>query len=335
MTTDTRPKTTVRTGTAGRSAAWPRAPACSPRASPPCSACSPPTRSPARRARRGAARGHPADLRPDRLRRLHVHQRHRAAAGQRRLRPRARRGRADRGRHRGLPRPGPAADRRRGGRHQARPRSRWSAPRPRTTRSRSAAAVARNNLVKTALFGNDPNWGRILAAVGTTAAAFEPDAVDVAVNGVWVCRGGAAAEDRSKVDLSGRAVTIRIDLHAGDDDGDDLDQRPVPRVRARELGVLDMTVDARRTHRDTRPAQGRDAHRGAALAGALRRRPPSSSSTAATRWSTTSCAGRSRPTWSSCGSPASSRSWCTAAARRSPRCSAGSASPASSGAGCG
>jgi glutamate N-acetyltransferase/amino-acid N-acetyltransferase len=76
-------------------------------------------------------------------------------------------------------------------------------------------AVARNNLVKTALFGNDPNWGRILAAVGTTGAAFEPDALDVAVNGVWVCRGGAAAADRSKVDLSGRAVTIRIDLHAG------------------------------------------------------------------------------------------------------------------------
>ncbi|PZG00376.1 bifunctional glutamate N-acetyltransferase/amino-acid acetyltransferase ArgJ [Micromonospora deserti] len=77
-------------------------------------------------------------------------------------------------------------------------------------------AVARNNLVKTALFGNDPNWGRILAAVGTTTAAFEPDAVDVAVNGVWVCRGGAAAEDRAKVDLTGRDVTIRIDLHTGD-----------------------------------------------------------------------------------------------------------------------
>jgi glutamate N-acetyltransferase / amino-acid N-acetyltransferase len=76
-------------------------------------------------------------------------------------------------------------------------------------------AVARNNLVKTALFGNDPNWGRILAAVGTTSAAFEPDALDVAVNGIWVCRGGAAAEDRSKVDLSGRAVTVIVDLHAG------------------------------------------------------------------------------------------------------------------------
>ncbi|TDB72796.1 bifunctional glutamate N-acetyltransferase/amino-acid acetyltransferase ArgJ [Micromonospora sp. KC723] len=77
-------------------------------------------------------------------------------------------------------------------------------------------SVARNNLVKTALFGNDPNWGRILAAVGTTTAAFEPDGVDVAVNGIWVCRSGAAAEDRSKVDLTGRDVTIRVDLRSGD-----------------------------------------------------------------------------------------------------------------------
>ncbi|GAB7042285.1 MULTISPECIES: bifunctional glutamate N-acetyltransferase/amino-acid acetyltransferase ArgJ [Catenuloplanes] len=76
-------------------------------------------------------------------------------------------------------------------------------------------AVARNNLVKTALFGNDPNWGRILAAVGTTRATFEPDQLDVAVNGVWVCKGGAAAEDRSKVDLSGRDVEIHINLNAG------------------------------------------------------------------------------------------------------------------------
>jgi glutamate N-acetyltransferase/amino-acid N-acetyltransferase len=76
-------------------------------------------------------------------------------------------------------------------------------------------AVSRSNLVKTALTGNDPNWGRILGAVGTTAAAFSADRLDVAMNGVWVCRSGAAAEDRSKVDLSGRDVTITIDLHAG------------------------------------------------------------------------------------------------------------------------
>jgi glutamate N-acetyltransferase/amino-acid N-acetyltransferase len=76
--------------------------------------------------------------------------------------------------------------------------------------------VARNALVKTALFGNDPNWGRILAAVGTTSAAFEPDRVDVGINGVWVCKSGAAADDRSKVDLSRRDVTIRVHLHEGE-----------------------------------------------------------------------------------------------------------------------
>ena len=77
-------------------------------------------------------------------------------------------------------------------------------------------AVARNNLLKCALFGNDPNWGRVLAAIGTTGAAFEPDDLDVAINGVQVCRGGAAGDDRNLVDLTGRHVSIAIDLHAGD-----------------------------------------------------------------------------------------------------------------------
>jgi glutamate N-acetyltransferase / amino-acid N-acetyltransferase len=76
-------------------------------------------------------------------------------------------------------------------------------------------AVSRSNLVKTAFFGNDPNWGRILAAIGTTSAAFEPDAVDVSINGVQICVGGAAGADRSTVDLSNRAVDVTIDLHAG------------------------------------------------------------------------------------------------------------------------
>ncbi len=78
-------------------------------------------------------------------------------------------------------------------------------------------SVARNNLVKTAFFGCDANWGRILAAVGTTQAAFDPNLIDVAINGVWICRGGAVGEDRSAVDLSGRAVHVQIDLHAGVD----------------------------------------------------------------------------------------------------------------------
>jgi glutamate N-acetyltransferase/amino-acid N-acetyltransferase len=76
-------------------------------------------------------------------------------------------------------------------------------------------AVARNNLLKCAIAGEDPNWGRVLAAVGTTDAVFDPDRLNVAINGVWVCRGGAAGDERSKVDLSGRDVTITVDLSAG------------------------------------------------------------------------------------------------------------------------
>ena len=76
-------------------------------------------------------------------------------------------------------------------------------------------AVARSALLKCAIAGEDPNWGRVLSAVGTTDAAFEPDRLSVAVNGVWVCRNGCAADDRSKVDLRPRDVTITIDLCAG------------------------------------------------------------------------------------------------------------------------
>jgi glutamate N-acetyltransferase/amino-acid N-acetyltransferase len=76
-------------------------------------------------------------------------------------------------------------------------------------------ACARNNLLKTALFGNDPNWGRVLAAIGTTDAAFEADQVDVTINGVTVCRGGAIGDPREGVDLTGRGITIDVDLKAG------------------------------------------------------------------------------------------------------------------------
>jgi glutamate N-acetyltransferase / amino-acid N-acetyltransferase len=76
-------------------------------------------------------------------------------------------------------------------------------------------AVARNNLLKCAIGGEDPNWGRVLAAVGTTGAVFEPDRLNVAINGVWVCRHGAAGDDRSKVDLAPKDVTITVDLSAG------------------------------------------------------------------------------------------------------------------------
>ncbi|MCC3280526.1 bifunctional glutamate N-acetyltransferase/amino-acid acetyltransferase ArgJ [Arthrobacter sp. zg-Y40] len=79
----------------------------------------------------------------------------------------------------------------------------------------ASRAVARSNLFKTAIFGNDPNWGRVLSAVGTTDAAFEPDRIDVSINGVQVCRDGGIGEPREGVDLAPRAVSVQIDLHAG------------------------------------------------------------------------------------------------------------------------
>jgi glutamate N-acetyltransferase/amino-acid N-acetyltransferase len=83
-----------------------------------------------------------------------------------------------------------------------------------------ARAVTRSNLFKTAIFGNDPNWGRIVSAVGTVPverAAFEADRLDVTVNGVQVCKGGGAYQDRALVDMSAREVHVLIDLHAGDE----------------------------------------------------------------------------------------------------------------------
>ena len=78
-----------------------------------------------------------------------------------------------------------------------------------------ARSIARNNLLKCALHGNDPNWGRVLAAVGTTTAAFDPDQLDVSINGVMVCRAGGVGEDRELVDLTARVCHITVDLHAG------------------------------------------------------------------------------------------------------------------------
>jgi glutamate N-acetyltransferase/amino-acid N-acetyltransferase len=77
-------------------------------------------------------------------------------------------------------------------------------------------SVARSNLFKAAVFGKDPNWGRILASVGTTQAQFDPADLDVAINDVWVCRGSTPAEDPARVDLTGRKVTVTIDLKSGD-----------------------------------------------------------------------------------------------------------------------
>ncbi|BBH18367.1 arginine biosynthesis bifunctional protein ArgJ [Nocardioides baekrokdamisoli] len=76
-------------------------------------------------------------------------------------------------------------------------------------------SVARSNLFKAAIFGKDPNWGRILASVGTTDAEFDPADLDVALNGVWVCKASTPAEDPSQIDLEPREVTVTIDLKSG------------------------------------------------------------------------------------------------------------------------
>jgi glutamate N-acetyltransferase / amino-acid N-acetyltransferase len=76
-------------------------------------------------------------------------------------------------------------------------------------------SVARSNLFKAAVFGNDPNWGRVLASIGTTDAAFDPADLDVAMNGIWVCRKSTPAEDPTLVDLTPREVSVTIDLKSG------------------------------------------------------------------------------------------------------------------------
>ena len=79
----------------------------------------------------------------------------------------------------------------------------------------AARSVARSNLFKAAIFGKDANWGRILASVGTSSAQFDPTNLDVAINGVWVCKNSAPGEARELVDLNQREVQIEIDLKSG------------------------------------------------------------------------------------------------------------------------
>ena len=80
----------------------------------------------------------------------------------------------------------------------------------------AARAVARDSLVKTAFFGSDANWGRIAAALGASAATVNAETLDIRINGLLLCQGGTVAADRSKADLSGRDITVEIDLHLGE-----------------------------------------------------------------------------------------------------------------------
>ncbi|MFM8192742.1 MAG: bifunctional ornithine acetyltransferase/N-acetylglutamate synthase, partial [Actinomycetota bacterium] len=76
-------------------------------------------------------------------------------------------------------------------------------------------ACARNNLLKCALHGEDPNWGRILAALGTTNAVIDAQNIDVSLNGVKVCIASAPGEAREKVSMKDELIEIVIDLHMG------------------------------------------------------------------------------------------------------------------------
>ncbi|WP_037370326.1 bifunctional glutamate N-acetyltransferase/amino-acid acetyltransferase ArgJ [Amycolatopsis orientalis] len=78
-----------------------------------------------------------------------------------------------------------------------------------------ARTIAEDNLVKTALFGSDPNWGRIAMALGRAPARIDPETVSIAINGVTLFARGTTAEDRSAADLSGRAIDIVVDLGVG------------------------------------------------------------------------------------------------------------------------
>jgi len=78
-----------------------------------------------------------------------------------------------------------------------------------------ARSIARSSLFKCAVYGEDPNWGRVLASVGTTAAAFDPARLDVTMNGVAVCRDSVPHEARDLVRFDGRAVLVEVDLHTG------------------------------------------------------------------------------------------------------------------------
>ena len=103
-----------------------------------------------------------------------------------------------------------------------------------------ARAVSRSNLLKCAIHGEDPNWGRILSALGTTAATFDDDGVDVAINGVWICRASTIGDDRDAGRHVGAARRDHDRPARGRRQREAAHDRLDCRIRARELGVLHM-----------------------------------------------------------------------------------------------
>ena len=138
-----------------------------------------------------------------------------------------------------------------------------------------ARAIARDSLVKTALFGSDPNWGRVLAAVGIAPVALDPNRISVSFNGSPVCVDGVGAPGARDVDLSGADIVVTVDLGLGAGIGEHPHHRPVACLRRRELGVQLMSLHD--------PDQGLGSRRGTAVAQTTARQASSSSSTAATR----------------------------------------------------
>ena len=107
----------------------------------------------------------------------------------------------------------------------------------------AARAVSRSNLFKCAIHGEDPNWGRILSAVGTTDAHVRAGRRSTSRStACWSAATGRPSATARDVDMSGREVVIEIDLRAGDRGGQRLDQRPDRDVRPRELRLLHLTA---------------------------------------------------------------------------------------------
>ncbi len=126
-------------------------------------------------------------------------------------------------------------------------------------------SVARSNLFKAAVFGNDPNWGRVLASIGTTDAAFDPADLDVAINGVWVCRSstpGRGPGHRRPEAPRGQRDHRPEGRHRA---GHRLDQRPHPRLRPREQRVLLMNDSSTGEFDTSRPDQAKARTLAAAL----------------------------------------------------------------------
>ena len=195
-------------------------------------------------------------------------------------------------------------------------------------------SIARSNLFKAAVFGKDPNWGRVLASIGTTGAAFDPADLDVAMNGVWVCRrvhtGRGPGRRRPQPTRGHRDRRPEVRRRAGHD----LDQRPHPRLRPREQRLLLMT-----TSTSSSTSDGATVSQAETLAAALPWLKRYHGKIVVVKYGGNAMTDEALKVAFAediafLRFAASSRWSCTAVARRSRRCSTGSGSPRSSGAGC-